>query len=674
MIYISVKETADLLGFHERTIRSKVERGEIKARKLDGSVGRGGKKIEILLESLSEQAQVAYHNKNGESLPVINTELAYTTNKQKEYGDIRSRCIREFKGFEKECIKNGITKKGTIRALFMEKWNIENPHFKRSSKALYDWMKKSKSGKSEKLVDKRGGYNRGKTAISNPLKEYFLSLYLTQSKPTFESCYRFTQIEANKRGEQCHSQNAFRNILNNMNPAIITLYREGKKAFEDNCMPTTQRDYSHLLPNDMWVADHHLWDVFVRVPDGKGGWKPVRPWGSYWMDMRTRKVMAGFIREESPNSDVVLLSFGIAVEKYGVPKSVYLDNGKDYKARDLFYPEGHKSKQDTLNKKILTDGIPENELENARHSLASHLDLEVTYAIPYNARAKPIERMFGTFEDNFGKLYPSYAGSNAKNRPEDLKDLDIMNMITLDEFIEHHNTFVNEIYASSPHNGNDMDNKSPDYWYNHLEFTMRTMSSEVLYFTLMRTARPRVVQKEGIKFNKEWYLNAEYQNYWDKKVLVRYNPTKPEIIYVFDMNENFLFTAGRRKKYGFELTDADYEEANKEKKIARNAALNGYKPNDSIRSTEAIGERLNDYANSLEQIEVSTPKVVEPIRNDKMEESVRRYHASALDKNYEDVLKANEKVKKDSNDKQKQLIDNFRKKMLDRAEATAKQA
>ena len=60
--------------------------------------------------------------------------------------------------------------------------------------------------------------------------------------------------------------------------------------------------------------------------------------------------------------------------------------------------------------------------------------------------------------------------------------------------------------------------------------------------------------------------------------------------------------------------------------------------------------------------------------NEKMEEAVRRIHASVLDKNYEDVLRANEKIKKQTNDKQKELVNRFKKNMLDRANATAKQA
>ncbi len=672
MAWLATKEVAELLGYSERAIRDKAKNGEYAYRYIPSSTGRGGRKIEISMESLPEQAQKAYHNQvNGDSQFVINTD--YTSTKaQKEKGELKRLAVAEWKKFTKKMKKEGMLK-GKSTDLFVTNWNSEHDDLHISAKLLYDWMDKLKKGES--LIDKRGGYNRGQSSIPKYYQEFFLSLYLQQSKPPFDACLRRTQNEANKNGDVIQGTKAFKNLLKNMDASIIARAREGQKYFEDNFMPTMQRDYSSILPNDIWVSDHHLWDVFVRIPDGKGGWKPVRPWGSYWMDMRTRKVLFGFIREESPNSDIVLLSFGMAVEKYGIPKKVYLDNGKDYKARDLFYPEGHLSKQDKQNKEIVQQGISKEELKKSYSSLAGNLQMEVTYAIPYNARAKPIERLFNTLENDFGKFYPSYAGSNAKKRPEDLKDLDIMEMVTMEEFIEQHKKFIEDIYNNSPHSGNSMDNKSPNYWYATLEFSKRTMASEALYFTLMRSSRPRKIQKEGINFNKELYLNAEFQNHVGAEIFVRYNPVKPEIIYVFDINENFLFIAERREKYGFELTDEDYEKANKEKKIARNATLNGYKHNNSVRSTETISQCLSDYADSLEQIDTSdTSKVVEPVRNEKMEEAVRRIHASVLDKNYEDVLRANEKIKKQTNDKQKELVNRFKKNMLDRANATAKQA
>ena len=46
-------------------------------------------------------------------------------------------------------------------------------------------------------------------------------------------------------------------------------------------------------------------------------------------------MMSSIIRTESPNSDVVLCSFGLGVEHFEIPNGVRLDNGKDYKARDM---------------------------------------------------------------------------------------------------------------------------------------------------------------------------------------------------------------------------------------------------------------------------------------------------------------------------------------------------
>lgn len=672
MAWLSVKEAAELLGYEESTVRKKTKNGEYAYRYIPSSTGRGGRKMEISLESLPEQAQKAYHNQvNGDSQFVVNTDYA-STKAQKEKGDLRDTAITEFKQFRKEMIKGGMKSETEIKDAFVEKWNREHPEFKFTRKTLYDWLKKKKRNQS--LTDKRGGYNRGQSSIPKYYQKYFLDLYLQQSKPPFEICFRLTQAEANKNGDNIPGKKAFRNLLKNTNEAVIALAREGKKYFEDNFMPTIQRDYSDLFPNDIWVADHHLWDVFVRVPDGKGGWKPVRPWGSYWMDMRTRKVMSAFIREESPNSDIVLLSFGIAVEKYGIPKCIYMDNGKDYKARDLFYPDGYILKQDKQSLNTARNGMPEEEVQKSCISLARHLQMDSVYAIPRNARAKPIERLFNTLENGLGKLYPSYAGSNAKNRPEDLKDLDIMEMVTMEEFIKQHNIYIEKIYNNSPHSGDSMDNKSPNHWYENLEFAKRTMPEEVLYFAFMRTAGPLKIGKEGIGFNKELYMNTKNQNYIEKKVFIRYNPTELGRVFVYDMDLNFLFIAPRREKYGFELTDEDYERANREKKLARNAMLNGYKPNPGVRSTEAIGKRLEDYADSIEQTEVSEPKIVEVIRNEKMEDAVRRFHSTSLDRNYEDVLKASQKIKKDSNDRQKGFADKFRKDMIDRANATAKHA
>lgn len=652
MAWLSTKETAELLGYSERAIRSKAKNGEYAYRYIPSSTGRGGRKMEISMESLPEQAQKAYLNKNGECQTVFNTDYA-STKEQRKKGEWRALAVAEYRKFLKQSAKEGMTKKTEIMDLFVRQWNNEHD-FQISKKSLYDWMKKSKSGQVEKLIDKRGGYNRGQSTIPEYYRNMFDSIYLQQTKPSIESCFKEVRLEASLKGDYLPGIKAFRNHVRNTSNSMVIRTREGQKAFDDKCMPYIERDYSLLHPNQFWVSDHHLWDIFVRVPDNKGGWKLERPWGSYWMDMRTRKIMSSIIRTESPNSDVVLCSFGLGVEHFGIPNGVRLDNGKDYKARDMFYPEGHYIVSEEDENKIFS-------------SLASNLQIEVTYAIPYNAKAKPIERVFSTFEEQLGKKYPSYAGSNAKQRPEDLKGMDIMDVITLDEFIKQHNRYVYEIYNETGHSGDAMYGKSPNQAYADIPFTIRRASKEVLYFSLMRVKGQRTVQRNGITFNGVHFYNDNCINYIGQKVTARYDPAKPEILYIFDTNENFLFIAEEIQKQGWDLTAEDYQRENHRKKVARQKALNSYIADNVVRSTEAIGERLKRQAESMERTEVAAPKTAEIVRNDKIEENIRRISMSDMERRYEDILNQNKARKKAVSDRQKELADKFKRKMLDRA-------
>lgn len=660
MTWLSVKEAAELLSYVERTVRKKAQNKEYQSRYITSSSGRGGKKLEILMESLPEQAQIAYQNKNGECQTVFNTEYTYTKS-QREKGELRALAVSEHRKYKAQSIKKGVTKKTEIMDAFIIKWNQEHPDFQITKKSLYDWMKKSKIGNVEKLADKRGGYNRGQSSIPQKYQEYFSSLYLHQTKPSVKVCFDETKLFANTNGDVIPGIKAFRLLVRNMDHSMVTIAREGKKAFEDKCMPYIERDYSKLSPNEWWVSDHHLWDIFVRVPDGKGGWKLERPWGSYWMDMRTRKMMSSIVRTESPNSDVVLCSFGLGVEHFGIPNGVRLDNGKDYKAKDMFYPEG----------KYLCSEDDEKYISN---SLAANLQVAVTYAIPYNAKAKPIERVFNTYEEQLGKKYPSYAGSNAKSRPEDLKDLDIMDFITLEEFIEQHNKYVYEVYNEAGHNGDAMYGNSPNHMYSKLDFTIRRVQKDVLYFSLMRVKGQRKVGRNGVTFNGIHFYNDNCINYIGQSITARYDPTKPEILYVFDINENFLFIAQEVQKQGWELTKEDYERENQRKKVARQKALNNYTADNVIRSTESIGDRLKRQADSIEKASVAKPKTVEIIRNEKTEENLKRISLSDIERNYEEVIAQNMARKKEITSKQKELVNRFKKNMLDRANATARQA
>ena len=60
--------------------------------------------------------------------------------------------------------------------------------------------------------------------------------------------------------------------------------------------------------------------------EGKEKGKPVFPWITFWADAKTKKVLSILPHEESPTSDHIFLSFYLAVNEYGLPDEIYIDN------------------------------------------------------------------------------------------------------------------------------------------------------------------------------------------------------------------------------------------------------------------------------------------------------------------------------------------------------------
>lgn len=653
MTWLSVSAVSELMAVSERAVRRKATQektfGETGFRYISGT--NGGKRLEILLEALPTEAQTAYYNQQGEfQASVINREQ-YTLSQRKK-GELRAQAVSQYSKYRREQHRAGQTKETEIMQAFVDLWNAQHPDFTFTTKTLYEWRRKSKAGDPDKLVDKRGGYNRGKSSIPEEMLEYFKHLYLQESKPSVANCFRLTQYEANKRGVVIPGLRAFELAASSFPAPIVALYREGGKYFSDRYMPYTERDYENLAPNDRWVSDHHLWDVFVRVSDGEGGWKAIRPWGTYWMDMRTRKVVASIVRNGDPNSDVVVCSFGIGVEAFGVPRSVLLDNGRDYKAKDVFNAQ----------------------CEEVINSLAVNLQLDTVYAIPYNAKAKPIERTFDTFEQQFGKLHPTYAGSNAKARPESLQTLDIMDYPTLDEFISMHDQFVYEVYNNSPHSGSYMHGKSPNQMYAALPFSVRRVTKEVLYFSLMRVKGKRTVQRNGITFNGIHYYSDGVINFIGKAVYARYSPKQPDVLYIFDENQNYLFSASAIVKMGFAPTAADYERENTRRKKARHAALDGYSPDKSVRTVQGVQKLIAGQAAAQQRAPEAAPVVTELIRNPQLEETARRVAMSDAERQYQDAVAKQQAVRQSQDAQKKRYADAFKQLCAERCQQPGKTA
>lgn len=128
-------------------------------------------------------------------------------------------------------------------------------------------------------------------------------------------------------------------------------------------------------------------------------------------DVKTSKWLGWFLHIDSPNSDHIFQSFYYAVQKFGIPDNVYLDNGKDYRCKD--FAGGRKQKVGKITVQHFRD---------KENSLIRNLGIDVHFALPYNAQTKPIERDFLKIKTFMSKGFIGYRGGKITERPKKLKE------------------------------------------------------------------------------------------------------------------------------------------------------------------------------------------------------------------------------------------------------------
>lgn len=114
--------------------------------------------------------------------------------------------------------------------------------------------------------------------------------------------------------------------------AVARLRRDAK-AHKD-ASPHISRSIAGLWPNDIIIGDIHPIDIVMTRPDGTTA--TARLIG--WMDVATHRVFASIVLCDAGTgirNAHVIQSFMDMVQAWGLPKSLYLDNGAEYNFADL---------------------------------------------------------------------------------------------------------------------------------------------------------------------------------------------------------------------------------------------------------------------------------------------------------------------------------------------------
>lgn len=558
---LSVSELAALMCCSESTIKRRIRNREFEISYIPGA-GRGGKQLRIPLESLPQSLQEKYYGIEKERQE---EELSKFSNDQLHAANEKKGCVLEY------------WRSGLSPEEFVARRNADGYYSPITVGQLYAWQRIIKNGgELAELVDQRGGrQRRGTTSIPEAAWNYFYSLYMTQQKRTITWCYRQTKVFF----PDIPSEKAFQRRVKTIPSYALLYYRKGETAFRD-AQPSMIRSRCDIASNDIWFSDHHLFDVFVRNSKGK----VCRPWLTAFFDARSNMLVGALIREEYPNSTAVKQCFRIAAEQYGLPNEVYFDNGKDYRSESFSqeYPQ----------------------------SLVRQLGIGSIYATAYHGQAKTVERFFGTMEMQFGRMWNTYAGSDAKKRPECMRvsNKKIAEIApSMEEFVTAFFQWVQE-YHNTPSRGNDMNGQTPQQVYNANLPCRRVVGDTDALRLLCGNTVQRTVRKNGIELLNNFYYNDKLLAYVGQKVTALYDPENIDIVAVFDTENNAICWAKAKLISPFRhTTESDYREAAKQKKAAW-AQVRAAQPVVAHSIQELIARK------QLEEIGMEPPNVTEQVK------------------------------------------------------------
>ncbi|WP_236213678.1 DNA-binding protein [Metapseudomonas otitidis] len=201
----------------------------------------------------------------------------------------------------------------------------------------------------------------------------FLKHYQRPQKPSVEASYVAFKVEY----PGAPSIHAVRRFLAKLSPEAREQGRRSPQELKA-LQAFNRLDSSHLLPNDVWVADGHTFDA--EVIDPRTG-KAFRPEVTTCLDWRTRRVVGYAINlAESALATLDMLTSGIS--RCGMFRQFYVDNGSGF--------------------------------DNARvREVIDRLGGEMTNALPYNSQARGvIERSHRTILVRLAKEFDSYIGAD----------------------------------------------------------------------------------------------------------------------------------------------------------------------------------------------------------------------------------------------------------------------
>jgi putative transposase len=462
---------------------------------------------------------------------------------------------------------------GNALRKFIAEWNEKHPDKKTSYPRIMDARKIHKEAGVTGLLG-QWGKNEGHTSVPDDLFAYFKPLYMKEGSPGASICHKITlgyaiNKDPNFTADMMPSVAAFkRRLEREVLRDSIRCARKGAKAYNREDALHLKRNMDDVLAGVAWVADHAQIDIAVSYKDDQGREKYAFPWVTAWRDFKSGKWVGWDVHIDDPNSDHIFMAAFRGIRDHGKPLHFYLDNGKDFRAKDF---SGGKRTG-----KVSVDEI------NFR-SLVGVLQIDVIFAWPYNPQSKPIERDFLRNKEWLSKCAVGYRGGNVVERPESLNKLIKDGKIeTFDDLRKVFDVFVKEVINRAEITQGYRKGKCPDQiWEEEApiaakkENALGTVTTDALKLMCCRTSGDIKVTGRGVHDSKLGvdYYSDQLMAYKGQKVYLRRDINSFQEAWVFlSSNNDFIDKAYLlRESPGLARTDVQRSELAEDIALKRRA-------------------------------------------------------------------------------------------------------
>ncbi|NQX10382.1 DDE-type integrase/transposase/recombinase [Microbacteriaceae bacterium VKM Ac-2855] len=374
-------------------------------------------------------------------------------------------------------------------------------------------------------------------------------LALTRPRPSIATLHRLTVKECLRDGRPTPSYATVRQIVQALDPALVTLALEGPASYRDRHELVFRRRAER--PNQIWQADHTELDILIVGANGK----PDRPWLTTVMDDHSRAICGYMVFTGAPSSLNTALALRQAIWRKtdpawamcGIPDVLHVDHGSDFTSHHL-----------------------------ERTAVELHLRLIFSTVGRPQGRGK-IERFFGTINTEVLPTLPGHLGPGNRS-PQPVLDLPGVDR-AIGAFIATYNQRTHQELGVTPR-----DAWVADGWIPRMPDTLDELDGLLLTVPTHRT-----VQRDGIHFQGQRYLAPTLAPFVGHTVTIRYDPRDVSEIRVYD-HDTFLCVAVDEAHPNIRLSLRDIEAARRARRHELRRTINDRIPTVAHREEPHLAE------------------------------------------------------------------------------------